>query len=159
MRAINNFILKFDKGMSRDKITFGSLVLFTPEYVSKHNEVEHMINHGKVVAIPDKYKEGNVEIGDTMWVHHNVSINKNNMISIGDETKEKDPFLLDAEEKLYHIPYTPKGRDNLCYLVKKKDGSYKTIGDVLFCTPNTEREKEQMVGDLVIMKNPNQKTR
>lgn len=149
MKALNQFILKMES-MSREEIVYGSLKLLTPKFVTKHNEFEHMINWGEIVSVPKTYTEGIAEVGDTMWVHHNISINKDTGMSIGDATRERDPFILDSEQNLYHIPYTPIGRDNLCYLIRKKDGSYHTVGDVLFCIPNDDRSRKREVGGLIL---------
>lgn len=155
MKTQNDFLVKV-QSRRKESVTYGGLTLITPDASFKQDEYGLMNNFGEVLSVPYNYEEGIVEVGDTIWFHHNVVINQDNAMSIGDVTKETARFRVDDDEQIYHVQYEPFGRDNLAYIVRKKDGTYHTIGDVFFCEPNKDRETAQQVGSLLLLQNQNQ---
>lgn len=151
MRSLREFIVSVN-ATHRTGMNVGGIDLEITEAAYMREEYTHMNNFGEVVAVPETYKEGVVEVGDTIWFHHNIVINQKNVLGIGDN-KNRNQFNIGGG--MYAIPYVKEGRDNLVYMAKKKDGSYHTVGDVFFCTPNNDRGATK-IGEIEIPRSLNQ---
>lgn len=89
--------------------------------VSTEDYFKNRISKGVVTSLPLLYKTP-VQIGDTIWFHHNVTFNKNNLIYY--------------DQTLYKAQYTPHHNvDNLVYLYKNKKGEYNALNNWLFVEP------------------------
>ena len=72
MKTLNFFIVHLEKRLNDTIKTSGGLELYLDP---KYDEFKNRINEGEVVASPLKYDTG-VEVGDTLYFHHHVVINK-----------------------------------------------------------------------------------
>ena len=149
MRSINNFILKIEKPL-RENLVYKSLELYTPEVVNIHNEWDYMNNWGEVIAVPEN-KNVECEVGDTVYVHHNIVINNKN--SLNAQNIQSNQFAIDESLGLYNVPYEEVGRNNLAYVRVDKEGNIHTLGDVLLCVPFKECEEHITDGGLLLKEN------
>jgi co-chaperonin GroES (HSP10) len=146
MRSINNFILKIEKPL-RETLKYGSLELYTPETVNQHNEWDYMNNFGEVVSIPEA-RDVECEIGDTVYVHHNVVINSKNTLNA--ENYQSNQYLLNENESLFCVPFEEVGRNNLCYVRVDKNGDLHCLGDVLLCEPFEHKKEFERESGIVV---------
>jgi co-chaperonin GroES (HSP10) len=72
MKTLNFFIVYLEKRLNDTIKTAGGLELYLDP---KYDEFKNRINEGEVVAAPLKYDTG-VQVGDTLYFHHHVVINK-----------------------------------------------------------------------------------
>jgi co-chaperonin GroES (HSP10) len=72
MKTLNFFIVHLEKRLNDTIKTSGGLELYLDP---KYDEFKNRINEGEVVAAPLKYGTG-VQVGDTLYFHHHVVINK-----------------------------------------------------------------------------------
>lgn len=72
MKTLNFFIVHLEKRLNDTIKTAGGLELYLDP---KYDEFKNRINEGEVVAAPLKHDTG-VEVGDTLYFHHHVVINK-----------------------------------------------------------------------------------
>ena len=72
MRTFDLFVVELEKTLNDTIVTDSGLELYIS---TKYNEFENRITEGPVVAVPFKYDHG-VEVGDTLYFHHHVVINK-----------------------------------------------------------------------------------
>ena len=72
MKTLNFFIVHLEKRLKDTIKTSGGLELYLDP---KYDEFKNRINEGEVVAAPLKHNTG-VQVGDTLYFHHHVVINK-----------------------------------------------------------------------------------
>lgn len=72
MKTLNFFIVHLEKRLNDTIKTSGGLELYLDP---KYDEFKNRINEGEVVASPLKHDTG-VKVGDTLYFHHHVVINK-----------------------------------------------------------------------------------
>jgi len=72
MKTLNFFIVHLEKRLNDTIKTAGGLDLYLDP---KYDEFKNRINEGEVVASPLKHNTG-VQVGDTLYFHHHVVINK-----------------------------------------------------------------------------------
>ena len=81
MKTLSFFIVHLDKRLNDTIKTAGGLELYLDP---KYDEFKHRVNEGEVVASPLKHDTG-VEVGDTLYFHHHVVINKGQPLTGDDD--------------------------------------------------------------------------
>ena len=81
MKTLNFFIVYLEKRLNDTIKTAGGLELYLNP---KYDEFKNRINEGEVVAAPLKHDTG-VQVGDTLYFHHHVVINKGQPLTGNDD--------------------------------------------------------------------------
>lgn len=72
MRTFDLFVVELEKTLNDTIVTDSGLELYIS---TKYDEFENRVTEGPVVAVPFKYDHG-VEVGDTLYFHHHVVIDR-----------------------------------------------------------------------------------
>ena len=151
MRSLTTFTVQTEN-TKRDYLKYGSIELYTPDYVSQHNEYDYIDWELTILSIPEKY-DVPCKVGDRLISHHNIYINNKNNLNA--DNVQSTHFAIDLDKGQYFVPFVPEGRNNLAYAYVNKEGEINTLGDVLLCeipeTPKTEDSIEERESGLLLI--------
>ena len=121
MKALYHFIVRIPK-THRDTITVGETELYLDP---KFNEFENRVCYGEVVSLPMK-QDSPVKVGDTMFFHHHVSMNKR----------------LKINDDLYMVVYDPdNGYSSHAIAFRNSEGEVIMLSDWIFIEPIEQRKE------------------
>tara|TARA_R110002012_G_scaffold318253_1_gene536222 strand:+ start:1790 stop:2704 length:915 start_codon:yes stop_codon:yes gene_type:complete len=135
---------------SKKEITYGSLTLHTPEYATQFNEFDNRNAYGEVVACGN-YND--VNVGDTVWFHHNIVMNQTNSMTMAKTNKNAShKYRLDADKNLFLVPYSEDEMSLNCMAYLKQDANtkeYKALNAFVFGKPVEKEELEERSGLII----------
>lgn len=138
MRTLESFIVKLDK-TRKDTI---KLENGTELYLdSKYDEFQHRVTGGEVVSTPARYDLG-VEVGDTLYFHHHVVIQRGQHLG------------LEENDGLYVVRYDHEhtlANQAIAYR-SQKTGDLKTLGGWLLLEPIEESQENEVVNGIELVK-------
>lgn len=130
MKALTKFIVRIPQKF-KDTISIAGQEMYL---ASKFDEFGNRINYAEVVAVPLYFDTG-VEVGDILYFHHHVVIEKSNHF----------------QDDLYLVQYDPNGGyGSHAYAYEKPDGTIITLSDWVFVRPPVE-ETEKVVEGIIII--------
>jgi len=145
MKALNFFIVHMEKKLQDTIKTSGGLELYIDP---KYDEFKNRINEGEVVSPPCKYDTG-VKVGDTLYFHHHVVINKGQPIT--------------GNDNHYLVMYDPdRAINSQAFAYKcKKSGKIHPLSNwsILEFVQEEEKVKSDLVEIIKIEKSPVRKGR
>ena len=128
-----HFLVRLPKRF-KDTITVAGKELYLD---NRFDEFNNRINEGEVVATPKKYNTG-VSVGDTLYFHHHVVVDKGQKFQYDDEAKD-----------VYIVYYNPEDIRNSQAIAYKHDGMVKELGWILL--EPIEEEKETVLPSGLIL--------
>jgi co-chaperonin GroES (HSP10) len=128
-----HFLVRLPKRF-KDTITVGGKELY---FDNRFDEFNSRITEGEVVAIPKKYDTG-VSIGDTLYFHHHVVVDKGQKFQYDDDAKD-----------VYIVYYNPEDIRNSQAIAYKHDGVVKELGWILL--EPIEEDKETVLPSGLIL--------
>jgi co-chaperonin GroES (HSP10) len=105
---------------------------------SRFDEFNNRINHGEVVAVPRKYDTG-VSVGDTLYFHHHVVVDKGQKFQYNDEATD-----------VYIVYYNPQDVRNSQAIAYKHEDQVHELGWVLL-EPMEEQKEETTASGIVLV--------
>lgn len=133
MYMTEHFLVRLPKRF-KDTITVAGKELYLD---NRFDEFNNRINEGEVVATPKKYDTG-VSVGDTLYFHHHVVVDKGQKFQYDDESKD-----------VYIVYYNPEDIRNSQAIAYKHDGIVKELGWILL--EPIEEEKETVLPSGLIL--------
>lgn len=133
MYMTEHFLVRLPKRF-KDTITVAGKELYLD---NRFDEFNNRINEGEVVATPKKYDTG-VSVGDTLYFHHHVVVDKGQKFQYDDESKD-----------VYIVYYNPEDIRNSQAIAYKHDGTVKELGWILL--EPIEEEKETVLPSGLIL--------
>lgn len=133
MYMTEHFLVRLPKRF-KDTITVAGKELYLD---NRFDEFNNRINEGEVVATPKKYNTG-VSVGDTLYFHHHVVVDKGQKFQYDDEAKD-----------VYIVYYNPEDIRNSQAIAYKHDGMVKELGWILL--EPIEEEKETVLPSGLIL--------
>lgn len=133
MYMTEHFLVRIPKRF-KDTITVAGKELYLD---NRFDEFNNRINEGEVVATPKKYDTG-VSVGDTLYFHHHVVVDKGQKFQYDDESKD-----------VYIVYYNPEDIRNSQAIAYKHDGIVKELGWILL--EPIEEEKETVLPSGLIL--------
>lgn len=133
MYMTEHFLVRLPKRF-KDTITVAGKELYLD---NRFDEFNNRINEGEVVATPKKYDTG-VSVGDTLYFHHHVVVDKGQKFQYDDESKD-----------VYIVYYNPEDIRNSQAIAYKHDGMVKELGWILL--EPIEEEKETVLPSGLIL--------
>ena len=133
MNMTEHFLVRLPKRF-KDTITVAGKELYLD---NRFDEFNNRINEGEVVATPKKYDTG-VSVGDTLYFHHHVVVDKGQKFQYDDESKD-----------VYIVYYNPEDIRNSQAIAYKHDGIVKELGWILL--EPIEEEKETVLPSGLIL--------
>lgn len=127
MRTFDLFIVELEKTLNDTIVTDSGLELYIS---TKYDEFENRVTEGPVVAVPFKYDHG-VEVGDTLYFHHHVVIDRGQPLT--------------GEDNHYIVQYNPNytvGNQAIGYK-SAKTGEVHPLGGWSLLEGVEEPEEEQ----------------
>jgi len=127
MRTFDLFVVELEKTLNYTIVTDSGLELYIS---TKYDEFENRVTEGPVVAVPFKYDHG-VEVGDTLYFHHHVVIDRGQPLT--------------GEDNHYIVQYNPDytvGNQAIGYK-SSKTGEVHPLGGWSLLEPVEEPEEEQ----------------
>jgi co-chaperonin GroES (HSP10) len=128
-----HFLVRLPKRF-KDTITVAGKELY---FDNRFDEFNSRITEGEVVAIPKKYDTG-VSIGDTLYFHHHVVVDKGQKFQYDDDAKD-----------VYIVYYNPEDIRNSQAIAYKHDGVVKELGWILL--EPIEEDKETVLPSGLIL--------
>lgn len=128
-----HFLVRLPKRF-KDTITVAGKELYLD---NRFDEFNNRINEGEVVATPKKYDTG-VSVGDTLYFHHHVVVDKGQKFQYDDDSKD-----------VYIVYYNPEDIRNSQAIAYKHDGMVKELGWILL--EPIEEEKETVLPSGLIL--------
>ena len=128
-----HFLVRLPKRF-KDTITVAGKELYLD---NRFDEFNNRITEGEVVAIPKKYDTG-VSIGDTLYFHHHVVVDKGQKFQYDDDAKD-----------VYIVYYNPEDIRNSQAIAYKHDGAVKELGWILL--EPIEEDKETVLPSGLIL--------
>lgn len=128
-----HFLVRLPKRF-KDTITVAGKELYLD---NRFDEFNNRITEGEVVATPKKYNTG-VSVGDTLYFHHHVVVDKGQKFQYDDEAKD-----------VYIVYYNPEDIRNSQAIAYKHDGMVKELGWILL--EPIEEEKETVLPSGLIL--------
>ena len=128
-----HFLVRLPKRF-KDTITVGGKELY---FDNRFDEFNSRITEGEVVAIPKKY-DTSVSIGDTLYFHHHVVVDKGQKFQYDDDAKD-----------VYIVYYNPEDIRNSQAIAYKHDGVVKELGWILL--EPIEEDKETVLPSGLIL--------
>lgn len=129
-----HFLVRLPKRF-KDTITVAGKELYLD---NRFDEFNNRITKGEVVAIPKKYDTG-VSIGDTLYFHHHVVVDKGQKFQYDDDAKD-----------VYIVYYNPEDIRNSQAIAYKHDGVVKELGWILL-EPIEEDKETVLPSGLIIV--------
>lgn len=129
-----HFLVRLPKRF-KDTITVAGKELYLD---NRFDEFNNRITEGEVVAIPKKYDTG-VSIGDTLYFHHHVVVDKGQKFQYDDDAKD-----------VYIVYYNPEDIRNSQAIAYKHDGVVKELGWILL-EPIEEDKETVLPSGLIIV--------
>lgn len=105
---------------------------------SRFDEFKNRINQGEVVAVPRKYDTG-VAVGDTLYFHHHVVVDKGQKFQYEDEATD-----------VYIVYYNPQDVRNSQAIAYKHEDQVHELGWILL-EPMEEHKEEATASGLVLV--------
>jgi len=105
---------------------------------SRFDEFNNRINQGEVVAVPRKYDTG-VSVGDTLYFHHHVVVDKGQKFQYDDESTD-----------VYIVYYNPQDIRNSQAIAYKHDDQVYELGWVLLEPMETQKEEATASGIILV---------
>lgn len=105
---------------------------------SRFDEFKNRINQGEVVAVPRKYDTG-VAVGDTLYFHHHVVVDKGQKFQYEDEATD-----------VYIVYYNPQDVRNSQAIAYKHEDQVHELGWVLL-EPMEEQKEETTASGIVLV--------
>ena len=133
MYMTEHFLVRLPKRF-KDTITVAGKELYLD---NRFDEFNNRINEGEVVATPKKYDTG-VSVGDTLYFHHHVVVDKGQKFQYDDDAKD-----------VYIVYYNPEDIRNSQAIAYKHDGMVKELGWILL--EPIEEEKETVLPSGLIL--------
>ena len=133
MYMTEHFLVRLPKRF-KDTITVGGKELY---FDNRFDEFNSRITEGEVVAIPKKY-DTSVSIGDTLYFHHHVVVDKGQKFQYDDDAKD-----------VYIVYYNPEDIRNSQAIAYKHDGVVKELGWILL--EPIEEDKETVLPSGLIL--------
>ena len=133
MYMTEHFLVRLPKRF-KDTITVAGKELYLD---NRFDEFNNRINEGEVVATPKKYDTG-VSVGDTLYFHHHVVVDKGQKFQYDDDAKD-----------VYIVYYNPEDIRNSQAIAYKHDGVVKELGWILL--EPIEEEKETVLPSGLIL--------
>jgi co-chaperonin GroES (HSP10) len=133
MYMTEHFLVRLPKRF-KDTITVAGKELY---FDNRFDEFNSRITEGEVVAIPKKYDTG-VSIGDTLYFHHHVVVDKGQKFQYDDDAKD-----------VYIVYYNPEDIRNSQAIAYKHDGVVKELGWILL--EPIEEDKETVLPSGLIL--------
>lgn len=133
MYMTEHFLVRLPKRF-KDTITVAGKELYLD---NRFDEFNNRINEGEVVATPKKYDTG-VSVGDTLYFHHHVVVDKGQKFQYDDDAKD-----------VYIVYYNPEDIRNSQAIAYKHDGIVKELGWILL--EPIEEEKETVLPSGLIL--------
>lgn len=133
MYMTEHFLVRLPKRF-KDTITVAGKELYLD---NRFDEFNNRINEGEVVATPKKYETG-VSVGDTLYFHHHVVVDKGQKFQYDDDSKD-----------VYIVYYNPQDIRNSQAIAYKHDGMVKELGWILL--EPIEEEKETVLPSGLIL--------
>ena len=164
MQALNSFLVKLETNV-KDTITTDSGLKLFIDTRFEGSEFDNRITGGPVVAVPARYKT-EVKVGDTVYFHHLVVLNKGQLMPGTDDVYMVDyhptivtnnqSFAFKSKETgevkplagwalVSHTEQDEEVRSDLIELVKLKD-TQVTKGIVAFDVPELDLKAGAVVG-------------
>lgn len=134
MYMTEHFLVRLPKRF-KDTITVAGKELYLD---NRFDEFNNRITEGEVVAIPKKYDTG-VSIGDTLYFHHHVVVDKGQKFQYDDDAKD-----------VYIVYYNPEDIRNSQAIAYKHDGAVKELGWILL-EPIEEDKETVLPSGLIIV--------
>lgn len=137
MRPLEDFVVEVEKRFNDEYTLSDGSVIYIE---TKYDEFNNRTVEGKVVAVPYKY-ETNVKVGDTMYFHHHVVIQK------------AQPIPLDEAKNQYIVKYN-ETETLACQAIAYKDqetGEIKTLGGWVLLE-KVEQETPEAEGLIEVVK-------
>jgi co-chaperonin GroES (HSP10) len=128
-----HFLIRLPKRF-KDTITVAGKELYLD---NRFDEFNNRITEGEVVATPKKYDTG-VSVGDTLYFHHHVVVDKGQKFQYDDESKD-----------VYIVYYNPEDIRNSQAIAYKHDGVVKELGWILL--EPIEEDKETVLPSGLIL--------
>lgn len=128
-----HFLVRLPKRF-KDTITVAGKELYLD---NRFDEFNNRINEGEVVATPKKYETG-VSVGDTLYFHHHVVVDKGQKFQYDEDSKD-----------VYIVYYNPEDIRNSQAIAYKHDGIVKELGWILL--EPIEEEKETVLPSGLIL--------
>ena len=137
MQALYSFLVKLEKNI-HDTITTNSGLELYIDTRFEGGEFEHRVNGGPVVAVPAKY-DTEVKVGDTLYFHHLVVLNKGQ--------------LMPGTDDVYMVDYSPTvTTQNQAFAFKcAETGEVKPLAGWALLEP-AEEDQEKKDGQIEIVK-------
>jgi co-chaperonin GroES (HSP10) len=133
MYMTEHFLIRLPKRF-KDTITVAGKELYLD---NRFDEFNNRITEGEVVATPKKYDTG-VSVGDTLYFHHHVVVDKGQKFQYDDESKD-----------VYIVYYNPEDIRNSQAIAYKHDGVVKELGWILL--EPIEEDKETVLPSGLIL--------
>jgi len=128
----SGFVVEFAQAYNNEKEIAGVKLLLN---VDKDN-VDYLNRECIVVGLPHDYS-GDVKIGDTLIVHHNIT-----RISTRNDGSEFNQYHI--RQNLYRVP------EDLVFLYRtNKNEEWKSYGDYIFVSPMVNKT-EKKIGSILI---------
>jgi len=164
MQALNSFLVKLETNV-KDTITTDSGLKLFIDTRFEGSEFDNRITGGPVVAVPARYKT-DVNVGDTVYFHHLVVLNKGQLMPGTDDVYMVDyhptivtnnqSFAFKSKETgevkplagwalVSHTEQDEEVKSDLIELVKLKD-TQVTKGIVAFDVPELDLKAGAVVG-------------
>jgi co-chaperonin GroES (HSP10) len=128
-----HFLVRLPKRF-KDTITVAGKELY---FDNRFDEFNSRITEGEVVAIPKKYDTG-VSIGDTLYFHHHVVVDKGQKFQYDDDAKD-----------VYIVYYNPEDIRNSQAIAYKHAGVVRELGWILL--EPIEEDKETVLPSGLIL--------
>ena len=110
MRTLDSFIVKLDKTRKDTLKLDNGMELYLD---SKYNEFQHRVTGGEVVSTPARYDLG-VEVGDTLYFHHHVVIQKGQHLGLEENDglyvvryDHEQTLAVTAKRNVHHPRHVP----------------------------------------------------
>jgi len=129
-----HFLVRIPKRF-KDTITVAGKELYLD---SRFDEFNNRINQGEVVAVPRKYDTG-VSVGDTLYFHHHVVVDKGQKFQYNDEATD-----------VYIVYYNPQDVRNSQAIAYKHGDQVHELGWVLL-EPMEEQKEETTSSGIVLV--------
>lgn len=107
---------------------------------SRFDEFSNRINEAEVIAVPAKYDTG-VKVGDTLYFHHHVVVDKGQRFMYDDDAKD-----------VYIVYYTPEGGRNCQAIAYKNETGIHELGWILLEPIKVEKEEMTASGIFLMTK-------
>lgn len=133
MYMTEHFLVRLPKRF-KDTITVAGKELYLD---NRFDEFNNRINEGEVVATPKKYETG-VSVGDTLYFHHHVVVDKGQKFQYDEDSKD-----------VYIVYYNPEDIRNSQAIAYKHNGIVKELGWILL--EPIEEEKETVLPSGLIL--------